>query len=45
MKSGDTLWYMTIARPTGQSLPEQQELDIEVAHLFASLPFAGISNQ
>ncbi|WP_390614649.1 PilT/PilU family type 4a pilus ATPase [Maricurvus nonylphenolicus] len=45
VESGDTLWYMTIARPTGQALPEQQELDIEMAHLFASLPFAGISNQ
>lgn len=45
VETGDTVWYMTIARPTGQALPEQQELDIEMAHLFASLPFAGISNQ
>jgi hypothetical protein len=26
----------------GQALPSQQELNIEMANLFASLPFAGI---
>jgi twitching motility protein PilU len=41
-KTGETLWYMTASRPMGQALPSQQELNIEMANLFASLPFAGI---
>ncbi len=44
-RTGETIWYMTASRPMGQSLPSQQELNIEIANLFASLPFAGIGGQ
>lgn len=42
--SRETLWYMTCTKPLNSDGVLQSELNIEMANLFASLPFAGVDS-